>query len=156
MPERYQIVQWNNALRWFFREAEEFSSQEVVQIPRESVAAEHEEVGEEPWLATFLTEIRRLHYSYHTEVSYLQWIRGYADFLSNNDLVRFGRMDVRRFLDYLAVERRVGSSSQKQALNSIVFLYKRAFRVDLGDFVILRFAALRCRRFAPRYGLLAC
>lgn len=134
LPERFQVVQWCNALRWFFREAEGFIDEPAADIPRELVAAEHDEVGDEPWLAPFLAEVRRLHYSYHTEVSYLQWIRGYAGFLGSDDLLGFGYRDVRRYLDHLAVGRRVGASTQRQALNAVVFLYKRVFRVELGDF----------------------
>jgi integron integrase len=42
------------------------------------------------------------------------------------------------FLDYLAAEEGLSASSQNQALNAIVFLYKRVLEVDLDRFVFMR------------------
>lgn len=134
LPTKLMLEGWINALRWFFREAERDARTVVGEIPSELVEAEHKVEGGELWMDVFLGELRRRHYSYRTEVSYLHWVRAYAAFLGSNDLASFGRRDVRRFLDYLAVTRRVGASTQRQALNAVVFLYKRAFRKELGDF----------------------
>ncbi|EDY81616.1 integron integrase subfamily, putative [Verrucomicrobiia bacterium DG1235] len=133
-PAKNHLVGWMNALRWFFREAVLHAEVVAKEIPSESVSAEHVSGEGEVWLEEFLCELRRRKYSYSTEVSYLQWIRAFAVFLGSNALREFGRLDVRRFLDYLALERRVSASSQRQALNAVVFLYKQVFRVELGDF----------------------
>ena len=45
-----------------------------------------------------------------------------------------GEKEVSGFISHLAVERRVASSTQNQALNAIVFLYKRVLRLELGEF----------------------
>lgn len=134
LPSKFQVESWVNALRWFFREAALAVEMDAREIPAEQVAAEHRAREGEIWMAEFLAEIRRRHYSYHTEVSYLRWIRGYAAFVGSDDLKSFGRMDVRRFLDHLAVGERLRASSQRQALNAVVFLYKQVFRTELGDF----------------------
>lgn len=135
LPSKFQLQSWNNALRWFFREAVLSAERAAAEIPGEQVGAEHVvAAGEEVWMGEFLAEIRRRHYSYQTELSYLRWIRGYAAFLGSNELRSFGRVEVRRFLDNIAVSGRLGASSQRQALNAVVFLYKRVFRVELGDF----------------------
>ena len=53
-----------------------------------------------------------------------------------------GPKEVQTFLTHLAVDRNVSSSSQNQALNAIVFLYKHVLQMKLGDFS----SALRARR----------
>ncbi len=135
LPEAFQLNIWRNALRWFFQAAQsEPRGVEAETLPPETLSAEHASEGGETWFETFLAEIRRRHYSYHTELSYLQWIRSFAAFHGTNELQDLGEAEIRKYLDFLATERRVGSSTQKQALNAIVFLYKQAFRRELGDF----------------------
>jgi site-specific recombinase XerD len=52
--------------------------------------------------------------------------------------------DVERFLTHLAVQRRVSASTQNQALNAVVFLYREVLKRDLGEF-----NAVRARRTRP-------
>ncbi len=78
--------------------------------------------------------IRRMHYSPRTEETYCSWILRYIRFHGTRHPKELGHDDLIRFLDHLAVERRVASSTQNQALNSIVFLYKRVLKLDIeGD-----------------------
>ena len=44
-----------------------------------------------------------------------------------------GKNEVERFLSYLAEKRHVAAATQKQALNAIVFLYKKVLDIDLGE-----------------------
>ena len=46
---------------------------------------------------------------------------------------RVGRIAGREFLTHLAVDRRVSASTQNQALNALVFLYKAVLERPLGD-----------------------
>src|SRR4051812_32444001 len=48
--------------------------------------------------------------------------------------VEMGAAEIKAFLSDLAVRLNVSASTQNQALNAIVFLYKRVLRKDLGDF----------------------
>lgn len=131
-PAPFQKAQWRNALRWFFRNAPDDQDLQDM-IPEASVEGEQLKLPGESWHGSFVAEIRRRHYSYRTEVSYLQWVRKYAEF-ADGDIENLGRAEVRAFLDHLAVERRVGASTQKQALNALVFLYGQALGKPLGDF----------------------
>lgn len=131
-PKPFQLVQWKNALAWFFRNAPE-SPIDGETIPAEQVHAERSRQQGEAWLDRFIGEIRRRHYSYHTEVSYLQWIRSFDQF-TDGDLTELGKNEVREYLDHLAVEKRIGSSTQRQALNALVFFYEQALGKVLGDF----------------------
>lgn len=77
--------------------------------------------------------LRFKHMAIKTEKSYLGWIRRYAYWCRDNS--GGGHEDkVRGFLTYLATDRNVSASTQNQALNAIVFLYKQVLRDDVGDF----------------------
>lgn len=75
--------------------------------------------------------IRVRHYSYQTETAYLGWIRRFVRFHDGRHPRELAGPDVARFLGYLAVERRVSSSTQNQALSAILFLYKHVLEIEL-------------------------
>ncbi|MBN2506244.1 MAG: phage integrase N-terminal SAM-like domain-containing protein, partial [Verrucomicrobia bacterium] len=101
------------------------------------------------WKRAFLTVVRRRNYSYRTEQSYLVWLERFARFCQSDELATRGRDDVKGFLDGLALDRRISASSQRQALNAVVFLLREVFQKELGDFSEYRRA--RMRRHAPTW-----
>ena len=67
--------------------------------------------------------MRYHHYAYRTEQTYSQWILRFIHFFGGKAHPRdLGLKDVERFLSDLAVKQEVSSSTQRQALNAIVFL----------------------------------
>ena len=77
--------------------------------------------------------MRRRHYSMHTERAYRDWVRRYVRFhnmLSRDDL-RHGEEKIEAFLTYLAGDRQVAASTQNQAMNALVFLYKHVLEQPL-------------------------
>jgi len=78
--------------------------------------------------------LRVEHYSYRTEQTYVGWIRRFVEFHGWRKPSQLEAADVKAFLKYLAQERQVSSSTQNQALNAVVFLYKKLIKKDLGDF----------------------
>ena len=68
--------------------------------------------------------IRHKHYSHRTEKSYLQWIKRYVTFHHKRHPREMGKVEVEAFLTYLAVEGKVAASTQNQAFNAILFLYR--------------------------------
>ena len=84
----------------------------------------------------FLDEIRQLmrlrHYSRRTEEAYIGWIRRYILFHGKRHPRDLGESDIAKFLSSLAVEGRVAASTQNQALNALLFLYKEVLRRQLG------------------------
>ncbi|MCK5405456.1 MAG: phage integrase N-terminal SAM-like domain-containing protein, partial [Desulfobulbaceae bacterium] len=67
--------------------------------------------------------MRYHHYAYRTEQTYSQWILRFIHFFDRKTHPRdLGLKDVERFLSDLAVKQEVSSSTQRQALNAIVFL----------------------------------
>jgi integron integrase len=76
--------------------------------------------------------IRRLHYSIRTEQAYVDWIRRFILFHGKRHPAEMGAAEVEAFLSHLAVKANVASSTQNQALNAIVFLYRHVLKKELG------------------------
>lgn len=77
--------------------------------------------------------LRYHHYAYSTQKNYGQWIRHYIGFHGNRHPAEMGKAEIESFLSYLAEKRRVAASTQKQALNAIVFLYKRVLFIPVDE-----------------------
>ncbi|HHJ14536.1 MAG TPA: integron integrase [Gammaproteobacteria bacterium] len=77
--------------------------------------------------------IRALHYSRKTESAYCYWIRFFIRFHGNRHPRTLSRHDVSAFLTFLAVHRKVSASTQNQALNAILFLYRKVMEIHLED-----------------------
>ncbi len=77
--------------------------------------------------------IRVRNYSIRTEEAYLQWAKRFILFHGKRHPDSMHDQEVVEFLTYLAVERNVSASTQNQALNALVFLYKRLLDNPLGD-----------------------
>jgi len=69
--------------------------------------------------------LRYYHYAYKTEQTYVQWILKYIRFNDKRHPAEMGKEEIESFLSYLAIERKVSASTQNQAFNAILFLYKR-------------------------------
>jgi integron integrase len=78
--------------------------------------------------------IRKKHYSIRTEDAYCGWIKRFILFHDKKHSKDMGEKEISEFISDLAVKRDVASSTQNQALNAIVFLYKHVLRIDLGNF----------------------
>jgi len=80
-------------------------------------------------------EIMRVkHYSYRTELSYINWIKRFIIFNHKRHPKEMGEKEIRDYLSFLAQKADVAASTQNQALNAIVFLYREVLHRDLGDF----------------------
>lgn len=79
-------------------------------------------------------EIRTRHYSYRTEQAYTQWVKRYIFFYNKKHPQEMGAEEIRKYLNYLAVGRNVAASTQNQALNAIIFLYKEVLKLPVADF----------------------
>jgi len=79
------------------------------------------------------TVIRTLHYAYATEKTYIEWICRYLNFINLKEPDSVGAKEVNKYLEYLATRREVAGSTQRLALNAIVFLYGKVLGKPLGD-----------------------
>ncbi len=76
--------------------------------------------------------LRYYHYAYRTEKAYCQWILRYIHFFGGKTHPKtFGAQDVERFLSSLATKGKVSASTQRQALNALVFLYRDVLNIPL-------------------------
>jgi integron integrase len=78
--------------------------------------------------------IRKKHYSIRTEEAYITWIKRYILFHGKCHPKDMGEKEISQFISYLATGKNVAASTQNQALNAIVFLYKQVLHIELGDF----------------------
>src|SRR5450756_1844018 len=96
-----------------------------------------------------LDEVRRkmrlLHYSIHTERSYCDWIRWFVKFhrMKSRDDLAGGEAKIEAFLTHLAVDQSIAPSTQNQAMNALVFLYKQVLQQRLDE-------AINAIRATPR------
>ncbi len=88
---------------------------------------------------------RLRHLSLRTETAYVGWIRRFILFHDKRHPQDMGAPEVVAFLTHLAAERRVGATTQNQALSALLFLY----RVILGRELEGLDAAARARASRP-------
>ena len=82
--------------------------------------------------------LRTKHYAYSTERTYVDWFLRFHAYLTgvkNKDWQKqgAGETDVREFLSHLAIKQRVSSSTQNQAFNALLFLFREVLKIDLHD-----------------------
>lgn len=75
--------------------------------------------------------IRYKHYSYRTEQAYVGWVRQFVKYHDLRHPREMGGPQVEAFLDHLASERQVSSSTHNQALSALLFLYGEVLGVEL-------------------------
>jgi integron integrase len=75
--------------------------------------------------------IRTRHYSYRTEVAYVDWVRRYIRFHGRRHPRELDATHLAAFLSSLANDRHVAASTQNQALAALLFLYKAVLGIEL-------------------------
>lgn len=128
--EDWQIRQADAALTLYL---DEFCGRAILQ-----------EIGDgqnrdEPTIMTQMRNLIRLkHYSYSTERSYLDWARRFFLYVAethkeNEGIANLSDADLRGFLSHLALVQRVSSSTQNQAFNALLFLFREILRKEVSD-----------------------
>jgi len=84
------------------------------------------------------TILRVKHFAYKTERSYVAWAERFFDFvrvIEQKDLAhhKLDSNDVKKYLSYLAVEQHVAASTQNQAFNALLFLFREVLKRDIDD-----------------------
>src|SRR5438105_4077226 len=82
---------------------------------------------------SFRSFARARHLSYRTEQTYWDWIKRFILFHEKRHPREMGTAEVGAFLTHLAVNRAVAASTQAQAFNALIFLYRELLEVELGD-----------------------
>lgn len=76
-------------------------------------------------------KMRVRHMAYRTELVYLQWMRRYIRFHRNQHPRDVGAAGLEAFLSHLAIERKVSASTQNQAMQALLFLYRHVLEIEL-------------------------
>lgn len=82
--------------------------------------------------------LRIRHYSYSTERTYLYWCNQFINYVQdtenkNSSPRKLNETAFRDYLSYLAVHKRVSASTQNQAFNALLFLFRDVLKVELSD-----------------------
>lgn len=136
-PERSETAR--EALRWFFRRARRQATREApcLQAPNLNPSPSapstpppaHRDLGNSDWEQALVRAIRKKHLLWRTEQAYRGWAKRFS-----------------RFLEHLAVSERCSPSTQKQALNALVFFIQEGLGRKVGTF---KFSYARQRRRVP-------
>jgi site-specific recombinase XerD len=112
-------------------------------------ASKHSHIPSKP--QRLLDQVRSIlrvkHYSYRTERSYVRWMVTFIRFHKLRHPKELKENEIREFLTHLATKEKVSASTQNQALNALVFLYKQVLEIDLGD--LSYFLRAKKRTFIP-------
>lgn len=98
-------------------------------------------------IVRLVTEIRARGYAYRTEEAYEQWVVRYIVFCRGVSPEKTGADNVSKYLNHLVVSGNVSSSTQNQALNALIFLYKQVLRAPLGQ--LENFARSKRKKIVP-------
>ncbi len=75
--------------------------------------------------------MRLRHYSSNTETAYLDWAHRFAEHCRMRPPETLAEADVKRYLTYLAMVRQVAASTQNQAFNALLFLFREVLMQPL-------------------------
>ena len=85
-------------------------------------------------LAVMRQKMRLRHMSLFTEKNYILWVRQFIAFHQGKHPKAMGADEITAFLTHLAASQNVAASTQNQALNALVFLFKHVLGKDPGIF----------------------
>jgi integrase len=91
------------------------------------------------------TLLRTRHYSLATEKSYIGWIRRFILHFKKRHPRDLGPGAIGKFLSFLAIQEGVSPSTQNQALNALVFLYREVLGINLSEIPGIEWAKKRER-----------
>jgi len=81
-------------------------------------------------LGNLSAEIKIRHYSPKTLKTYALWVKKFHTFTRKNDPQLLSSNDVKEFLTFLAIKRKVSASTQNQAFNALLFFYRHVIKKD--------------------------
>ncbi|MGH8070285.1 MAG: integron integrase [Candidatus Entotheonellia bacterium] len=87
------------------------------------------------WRAVYTSlanDIQVRHYSPKTLKAYTQWVRHFQTLTRSKNPESLSSADVREFLTFLAVDRKVSASTQNLAFNALLFFYRHVLNKEFG------------------------
>ena len=129
--------------------AREYSPKEQIYLKIRKSSGEYATVRTQhrDLIVRLATEIRMRGFAYRTEEAYEQWVVRYIAFCDGASPSDSGPDQVQKFLNNLVIDGNVSASTQNQALNALVFLYKHVLQEPLGQ--IEQFARSKQKKRVP-------
>lgn len=136
--QEWQVVQADNAVRLYIHHFLSEAGNISQLFPNAGTAAEKRFHDAKTTQGKIRETLRIKHYAYSTERTYIDWFLRFHTYLTgvkNIDWETQGadEADVRDFLSHLAIKQRVSSSTQNQAFNALLFLFREVLKIDLKD-----------------------
>ncbi|HOX10231.1 MAG TPA: integron integrase [Candidatus Omnitrophota bacterium] len=133
--ENWQKNQAETALKLYF---ESFDKDAAKTIADTSLPDVNGRSGPALVMDAMSKAIRLRHYSYKTERTYINWAKSFYEYttgVKKKDIAGTGLSseDVRDYLSYLAIKKKVSSSSQNQAFNALLFLFRDVLMIGLDN-----------------------
>jgi len=135
-----QQKQAYHAISLFYELAGSFSSEKVALLNTkdDKIATKKDalKLTNFSWVPVYdglISEIKLRHYSPKTLKSYRSWARKFQNYTHSKDPQLLSTADVKDFLTFLAVKRNVSASSQNQAFNALLFIFKNVLKKDFGE-----------------------
>jgi len=146
------LLRWKEAINWFFTEGRKRTGvrSQKSEFRRTGRASGTDaatpgtdvplpaggDLGKAEWEKKLIRVLRSRHYQWRTEQTYRQWAWRFHAWLQahRRALESAGDADVREFLTDLATRSRISASTQKQALNALVFLLREGLEREPGQF----------------------
>lgn len=94
--------------------------------------------GKKKLLVEIGERLRTKHYREQTIASYLRWIKSYILFNEKQHPSELDELKVEEFLTHLALDSKVSSSTQNQALSALIFLYRDCLGIELKNINAIR------------------
>ena len=102
--------------------------------------------GFRPKSVRLLDQVREVlryhHYGYQTEKAYVLWIKQFILFHHKRHPAEMGKDEIEGYLSHLAVDKQVAASTQNQAFNALLFLYRQVLDLPFADDI----AAIRAKK----------
>lgn len=118
--------------------AEKEQIKDVADNPKEILSENNEQYKtiRADWSSVYKdlsAEISLRHYSPKTLRAYTGWVRQFQAFVKSKDSRLLTGSEARDFLTFLAEKKKVSASSQNQAFNALLFLYKHILKNEFGE-----------------------
>nr|WP_169828901.1 site-specific integrase [Marinobacterium jannaschii] len=104
-----------------------------------------------PFIQALRDHMRARHYSKRTEKTYIYWTIFYIRFNNLSHPNDLSSRDIVRFLEYLVVERNVTASTQKTALNALIYLHRQFLGWDEAQLQLGAFRRASKPKNSPLY-----
>jgi integron integrase len=122
------------ALRWFVvmgRRYRDAAGPQRSNLAPPPVAAD--DLGTSEWERQLIRAIRERGYLWRTEKTYREWASRFAMFIRPKLPFAAGKEELGAFLSHIATQQRSSPSTQKQALNALVFFLQEGLKITVGE-----------------------